>query len=207
MIPEFPKFIKTGYNNYMWWKKRKKENISFLIVGLGNPGEKYAKTAHNCGFRIVSHLRNNEKLPYFEKDNTLNSLKSKGEVEGKKIVILLPLTFMNRSGEAARKAFQRFSPEKIIVVHDDSDLPLYTLRISVFRGSAGHKGVQSIINHLKSKEFIRLRVGIRKDDEKAKEIVLKDLSSEKREIEKKAAEELKKLISSEISSSYTVRLK
>ncbi len=201
MITKFPKIIKTGYNKIMWWKKRKTKQIYCLIVGLGNPGEKYAKTAHNCGFRVVSHLRNNENFPWFEKDNTLNSLKSKGEIEGKEAIIILPLTFMNRSGLAVKKAFDRFSPEKLIVVHDDSDLPFGTLRFSTSRGSAGHKGVQSIIDHLRSKDFARLRVGIRRKEEKAREIVLKELSPERREIEKRAAEELKKLIPSEISSS------
>ncbi len=188
----------------MWTKLRKKffkeertSDVDYLIVGLGNPGEKYKKTAHNIGFRIISLLREKENLPHLEKDNTLNSLISKGTLEDKKVVLLFPLTFMNRSGEAVNRAVKRFlnSTENLIVVHDDTDLLFGDLKFSYERGSGGHKGVQSIINHLKTKKFYRLRVGVKREEGKAIDTVLKNLPKGASKIEEEAAEKLKEKIS------------
>ncbi len=194
------------YNKEMWKKIRKKffsnntERIDCLVVGLGNPGEKYEKTAHNAGFRIVSRLKENLSFSSFEKDNPLNSLLTKGVIEDKKVALLLPLTYMNLSGEAVRKALKRFNipPEKLILVHDDTDLPVGTIRFSIARGDAGHKGVSSVIKSIKTKNFTRLRVGFCKkqgqENEKAKEVVLKGAPPEIEKIEEKAAEELKEAV-------------
>ena len=183
----------------MWKKlfgKKKDASVDYLIVGLGNPGAKYEKTAHNSGFRVVSYLQKNSDVPDFSRDNTLNSYTAKGVIEKKKIALLLPLTFMNLSGGAVKKAVERFNiPLKsLIVVHDDADLPLGTIRFSTSRGSAGHKGVLSIIKALKTKDFIRVRVGVCKEEkEKAINFVLKNLPPKKtEEVEKTAANELKK---------------
>ncbi len=189
-------------------EEKKEPNVDYLVVGLGNPGEDYKKTAHNAGFRIVSRLREISSLPDFSKDNTLRSFVSKGEIEGKRVALLLPLTFMNLSGEAIRKALERFClpPERLILVHDDSDLFLGTLRFSFSRGSAGHKGVASVIKSLRTKKFVRLRVGIRKraekkgKNEKAIDFVLKSLPASTKKVEEKAAEELKNAVLSEISA-------
>ncbi len=198
------------------WKEIKRKlfqgknesKIDYLIVGLGNPGEKYRKTAHNVGFRVVSLLRETTDLPPFEKDNTLNSLKTRGKIEDKNVVLLLPLTYMNLSGEAVKKALKRFNPslENLILVHDDTDLPIGTLRFSFSRGSAGHKGVASVIKSIGTRDFMRLRIGICKKTEreeehkKAIDVVLKNLSPSAEKAEKRAAEELKEGISLKIET-------
>lgn len=132
----------------------------YLIVGLGNPGTEYARTRHNVGRMVADFLT--------------------GKVEGVKIVT--PDTFMNKTGGAVAKAVKsKKAAQKLIVIHDDMDLPLGTIRISYNRGSGGHKGVESIIQALKTKEFIRLRIGIgspRSAKAKKSEVVEKHILGE-----------------------------
>jgi len=114
-----------------------------FIVGLGNPGKKYEKTRHNIGFRIIDAL--------------------KSEISEADVALFKPDMFMNESGKAIAKQL-RYSPlqsKNLIVIHDDIDLPFKTIRISQNASSAGHKGVQSIIDELKTKDFTRVRIGIR----------------------------------------------
>ncbi|MFH1424041.1 MAG: aminoacyl-tRNA hydrolase [Candidatus Nealsonbacteria bacterium] len=112
-----------------------------LITGLGNPGKEYEKTRHNIGFRVIDELAK-------QKPND--------------VVLLKPQTFMNNSGDAVIKAvnFYKMKPADLWVVHDDVDLPLGEFKISKNRGSAGHKGVQSIIKKLGTRDFNRVRIGI-----------------------------------------------
>lgn len=113
----------------------------YIIVGLGNPGVEYLRTRHNTG-RIV--------LEYLDKYD--ESLKAK---------LIFPDTFMNKSGTAVAKVVKsKSAAKKLIVIHDDLDLPLGVLKISYGRGSGGHRGIESIIRAIKTKEFIRLRIGI-----------------------------------------------
>ncbi len=191
------------------WKKIKdkfldgsREEIDYLFVGLGNPGEKYEKTLHNSGFRVASLLREEISLPDFSKDKIINSFTSKGIYEEKKIVIILPLTYMNLSGEAVRKIVKRFNinTENIVLIHDDTDLPQKTVRFSISRGSAGHKGVSSVMKNIKTKNITRIRIGIRREKEKAIDVVLKKTSSEVEETEKMIVEEIKKSIISGFSA-------
>ncbi len=111
-----------------------------LIVGLGNPGRKYQKTRHNIGFRVVDELK------------SLNL---------KNVTLAKPKTFMNLSGKAVKSLMTKYKapPLNLWVIHDDIDLPLGKIRISKGRGAAGHKGVESIIKELKTKNFIRFRIG------------------------------------------------
>src|SRR3989338_727299 len=135
---------------------RTRDLITMLIIGLGNPSKEYDGTRHNFGFAALDAFWEKYQDVYslsdWKKDR--NALVSKS----KKIIMLKPQTFMNKSGEAARK----YSPPLrggarggVIVVHDDLDLPVGTVRISVNKSSAGHKGVQSIIDHLGTQDFIR----------------------------------------------------
>ncbi len=131
-----------------------------IIIGLGNPGKEYEKTYHNAGFLALEHLaRKTVGKPAFAKASTgkWEYLKT-GET-----VLVRPLTFMNRSGEAVKGALAYFKvpPEKLLVIHDDSDLPLGKCKLVLSRGSAGHKGVESVQKALKTKNFWRLRLGIR----------------------------------------------
>jgi PTH1 family peptidyl-tRNA hydrolase len=180
---------------------KKEPRVDYLIIGLGNPGEKYEKTAHNVGFRVLSLFQEEANFPVFEKDNPLNALVSKGIVENKKVVLLLPQTYMNLSGGAVQKAVKSFNIalDKLIVVHDDNDLPLNTLRFSFGQGSAGHNGVSSLLATLKNKDFYRLRIGVRERDGKAMDSVLKNNSNKTREAEKRAVEELLLSIREEFS--------
>lgn len=185
------------------WKKIKekfsnksKEEVDYLFVGLGNPGKEYRNTAHNSGFRVASLLQEELSLPRFSKDNILNSLMTKGTYEGKKIVIMLPLTYMNLSGKTVQRAIKRFHvcTENIVLIHDDTDLSQKTIRFSLSRGSAGHKGVSSVIKSIKTKNITRVRIGVHREEEKAINVVLKKISQEVEETEKMAVEEIKKSI-------------
>ncbi len=132
-----------------------------IIVGLGNPGEEYVHTRHNTGRIVVGLLAKIAQADSFETDNTLRAHKTKGEIGGKKVLFVVPDTFMNLSGKSVAPLIKtKKDTEKLVVVYDDLDLPLGTFKISFNRSSGGHNGVQSIIKSVKSEAFIRVRVGI-----------------------------------------------
>ena len=132
-------------------------NINMIIVGLGNPGAEYENTRHNTGRMILDIFRQKNDLPEWQEDKKLKSLISKKN----KITLLLPETFMNKSGEAiARIIKSKKAAESLVVIHDDLDLPLGRFKISFNRGAGGHRGVQSIVKTLKTEAFTRIRVGI-----------------------------------------------
>ena len=137
---------------------------TILIVGLGNPGKEYAKTRHNAGFMFADHFReeNRENFSEWEFSKKLNSEICSDKSGGKKIILLKPQTFMNLSGEAiaAAKKYYKVNLGNIFIVHDDIDLPLGTFRVSQNASSAGHQGVQNIIDQLGTKDFTRIRIGI-----------------------------------------------
>jgi PTH1 family peptidyl-tRNA hydrolase len=127
-----------------------------LIVGLGNPGKKYEKTRHNLGFRVVDELRSSS---HFSIARVVDEL---GFLKNKKIVLVKPKTFMNLSGKAIKSLITKykFPPPNLWIIHDDIDIPLGKIRICKGRGAGGHKGVESIIKELGTKNFIRFRIGI-----------------------------------------------
>lgn len=129
----------------------------WLIVGLGNPGRKYARTRHNLGFRVTEHLRSHLGEPAFRVSPTLHARVSRGSH-----LLAIPTTFMNDSGRAVRALIRkcRIPLDHLCVVHDDKDLKFGTIKLQKNRGSAGHRGVQSVIDALGSREFWRLRVGV-----------------------------------------------
>lgn len=133
-----------------------------LIVGLGNPGRKFKKTRHNAGFRVIDGFVRENNFPKLKLSKKFNSLISEGSLNRKKIILAKPQTFMNDSGKAMKPLVKglKLKIENLFVVHDDIDLPLGKIKISKGRGAAGHKGVQSIINILGTKNFVRFRVGI-----------------------------------------------
>lgn len=140
-----------------------------LICGLGNPGEKYERTRHNVGFRVLDALARALNFPEFsEKGKYLLSSQGEGAA---KILLMKPLTYMNLSGEAVSEVmnFYKIAPADLTVVYDDVDLPLGTLRFRE-KGSAGtHNGMKSIVEHLATLDFPRLRVGIESRGETAPE--------------------------------------
>ncbi|TFG35653.1 MAG: aminoacyl-tRNA hydrolase [Parcubacteria group bacterium] len=154
-----------------------------LIVGLGNPGEKYENTRHNIGFRVVDQLKNDLSLADFDFDKKSNSFFSKNS----DLLLVKPDTYMNLSGQAVASliSYYKIGEKNRIIIHDDIDLPIGQIKISKDRGSAGHKGVESIIKNLGTKNFIRIRVGIKPKSGKPKkteDFVLKKFSKGEKEI-------------------------
>lgn len=174
----------------------------FIIIGLGNPGKQYEGTRHNVGFEAIDQIAANFGSPAFSFEKIFNSEMSKGKFKKQKIVLVKPATFMNLSGTAAKKIIKslKFKTEKLIVLHDDLDIPLGKIRIAQNRSSAHHKGVESTIKELKTKNFIRIRIGIKPEKEiKASEnFVLKKFNKEEqktaREAVKKSAEALEAIL-------------
>lgn len=146
------------------------ENL-YLIVGLGNPGEEYAHTRHNAGFRLVEKLAGHHKAGWsFEKK--FNARLARFESSGKRVLLCQPLSFMNASGEVVRIVADYFqaAPVRILVAVDDADLPLGEIRLRGQGGSGGHHGLESITQHLGSREFARLRMGIGRTPDGRREI-------------------------------------
>src|SRR5262247_1419850 len=138
----------------------------WLIVGLGNPGEEYAATYHNVGFRVLGRIAEQQHVRI--KEHCGPALISRQVLlGGEPAVLVMPETFMNRSGAALPPVFDRFesSARNIIVVYDDVALPLGKLRVRQKGSAGGHNGIKSIISTLGSDEFLRIRVGIRPDRE------------------------------------------
>jgi peptidyl-tRNA hydrolase, PTH1 family len=134
-----------------------------LIIGLGNPGSKYGDTRHNIGFKVARALADRYNIRLNTK--TYNSFIGKGRVFSEDVVIALPQTYMNRSGEAVRMMSMRkkTAPKDILVICDDINLELGIIRIRPSGSSGGHKGLESIIEHMHNRDFARLRIGIGKD--------------------------------------------
>jgi len=129
-------------------------------VGLGNPGSGYKSTRHNTGFRIIDHLSRNVGASL--KGRRFQSRNIRTTYRGREIVLLKPVTFMNQSGRAVKACadFFHLPPNRILVVHDDLDLPVGKIKVVRNGGPGGHKGVLSIIEHLGSREFPRIKIGI-----------------------------------------------
>ena len=140
------------------------ENL-FLIVGLGNPGKEYAKTRHNAGFLLVEKLAQDWKTNWTA-EKKFSSRLAKTERGERKFVLCQPQTYMNASGEAVRAMsdFYRLPPEKILLVVDDADLPFGEIRLRGSGSSGGHHGLESVEDHLGTREFPRLRIGIGRKD-------------------------------------------
>lgn len=137
---------------------------NYLIVGLGNPGQKYENTRHNIGFRVTeSFLQISSPGGGFRLDKKNQSRLASFNQGDKRILIAQPETFMNKSGQAIRSllAYYEVPPQSLLVIHDDADLSFGQMKLSADIGAAGHQGVQSIIDQLGSQAFARLRFGIR----------------------------------------------
>lgn len=132
----------------------------YVVVGLGNPGKEYAATRHNIGFLFLDYLA--EKYRFTFKGTKWQAEAAKDLSWGYPVLFVKPQTFMNRSGTAVRAIadFYQVAPPRIIVIHDDLDLPLGRAKIMVGRGAGGHNGIRSLIEHLGGNDFVRVRVGI-----------------------------------------------
>jgi PTH1 family peptidyl-tRNA hydrolase len=132
-----------------------------LIVGLGNPGKEYEKTRHNSGRIILENISKANDFSEWKNDMKLKSLRSKGELNGEKVEFLLPDTFMNNSGNAVCQIVNdKKKLKNLIIIYDDMDIPIGNLKISFNRSSGGHNGLESVIKRVKSREFVRIRIGV-----------------------------------------------
>jgi PTH1 family peptidyl-tRNA hydrolase len=162
-----------------------------LVVGLGNPGREYAKTRHNLGFLVVDRLADRTRAEPFKK-------KFSGEITKTRLgqedaLLLKPLTYMNLSGDSVQPcaAFHKIDTADIVVIHDECDLPLGTVRLKLGGGAAGHNGIKSLISRL-GPDFRRVRVGVGRPDPTFKgdpaDWVLNDFRPDEREIAQQAVE-------------------
>ncbi len=133
----------------------------FLIVGLGNPGEQYARNRHNVGFQCVKHLADRHSLQFSDKQHKARI--ASGTIQGQRVVLAKPFTYMNASGQAvaALVRWYKIDPSsELLVIYDDLDLPFGTIRLRANGSAGGHNGMKSIIELLGTQNFPRLRVGI-----------------------------------------------
>ena len=138
-------------------------NVDLLVVGLGNPGSEYARTRHNVGAEVVELLakRHGGRL---KKGRRENALVDEVRIGGRRVALAVPLTYMNDSGRAVGSLVRRYDvePDALVIVHDELDLPPAVLKVKEGGGLAGHNGLRSIKQHLKTDEFLRVRIGVGK---------------------------------------------
>jgi len=181
-----------------------------IIIGLGNPGKQYLGTRHNAGFEFLDKLKNKLDFPEFEFSKKFNAETSEGMIMGvelpfgsstptPKTFLVKPQTFMNLSGESVKNIldFYKLSPDDILIIHDDKDIALGEYRVVTDSSSAGHNGVQDVIDKLGTQKFRRVRIGIGAETNLPSEVfVLQKFSEEEfKKIEKvldEVLEEVKK---------------
>jgi PTH1 family peptidyl-tRNA hydrolase len=161
-------------------RQRRGTPITHLIVGLGNPGREYARTRHNVGAEAVELLAS-------RRNTNLKLSRSKAIVaELGSVVLAVPTVYMNESGEAVGSLARKYAvtPDQIVIVHDELDLEPGVLRVKVGGGLAGHNGLRSINQHIKSQDFVRVRIGIGKprNKEQGADHVLKRVPLQERQI-------------------------
>ncbi len=161
-----------------------------LVAGLGNPGQKYLGTRHNLGFEVVKLFSERHGINLNQK--RFLSLLGQGRIGGTKVFLLLPQTYMNLSGRAVRQIVDYFdlATRDILIVYDDMDVELGRIKITAQGGAGGHKGIASIIEHLKTTEFNRIKVGIGRSDPRisGETFVLSRFRSEEEKIIQRSVE-------------------
>jgi PTH1 family peptidyl-tRNA hydrolase len=163
------------------WPRRHGTSLDLLVAGLGNPGREYARNRHNVGWLVVDELAQRHGGSWRSK---FNGQLAEIRIDGHKVALLKPETFMNDSGRAVQAAvkFFKLDPDAVLVVHDDGDLELGRLQARIGGGAGGHNGLRSITEHLGTPDFMRLRVGVgrpgRGDQRKLADFVLADFRPE-----------------------------
>lgn len=155
--------------------------MAYVVIGLGNPGGEYAKTRHNAGRMAAELFAKEEGFSEFKSKKTAVALVSEGTVDGAKVTVALPEVAMNLSGKSAI-ALVKSKPaaKKLLVIRDDLDLPLGVIKMTTYgRGAGGHRGVESIMRALKTKDFVQIKIGISGATPKGK---LKKVSGEEKVI-------------------------
>ena len=163
------------------WPRRHGTSLDLLVTGLGNPGREYARNRHNVGWMVVDELARRHGGSWRAK---FNGQLAEVRIEGHKIALLKPETFMNDSGRAVRGAldFFKLEPDSVLVVHDEGDLEVGRMQARIGGGAGGHNGLRSIAQQLGTPDFLRLRVGVgrpgRGDPRKLADYVLTDFQPE-----------------------------
>ena len=163
------------------WPRRHGTSLDLLVAGLGNPGREYARNRHNVGWLVVDELARRHDGSWRAK---FNGQLAEIRIDGHKVALLKPETFMNDSGRSVQAAvkFFKLDPDAVLVVHDEGDLELGRLQARIGGGAGGHNGVRSVIEHLGTPEFMRLRVGVgrpgRGDQRKLADYLLADFRPE-----------------------------
>jgi PTH1 family peptidyl-tRNA hydrolase len=148
-------------------RARKGTPFEWLVVGLGNPGKEYARTRHNVGEEVVRLLA--ERRGDTLKSGRDNALVAESRIGEQRVVLAFPLTYVNASGQAVSALVRRYKfeqPDQVVIVHDELDLPPGVLRVKAGGGLAGHNGLRSVASHLKSQDFLRVRIGVGKPPSK-----------------------------------------
>lgn len=160
-----------------------------LIVGLGNPGREYENTRHNIGFMFLDYITHEAN---FSLNKKFNALEYETNINGEKILFIKPLTFMNLSGESVIKYvnFYKIKYQDILVIQDDLDMEIGRYKLLFNHGDGGHNGIKNIIKNINSREFLRLKIGISKDDINIKDYVLGKFNKDEMD---KIADTFKKL--------------
>ncbi len=163
--------------------KKPETGEAWLLAGLGNPGAQYEGNRHNIGFMAVDAVAGAHGFPAFR--SKFQGALAEGRIAGHKIILLKPLTFMNNSGLSVVQAskFYKIAPSRIVVFHDELDLPGGKIRVKTGGGHAGHNGLRSIDSHLGTQDYIRIRMGIGHpgDREKVHGHVLSDFGKSERQ--------------------------
>jgi len=176
------------------------EEGRWIVFGLGNPGDRYARTRHNAGVGVLEELLERAGAKF--KGHKSGALVAEGSLAGERVVLARSTGYMNESGRPLGQLvrFYKTGPEQVIVVHDELDIPFGEIRIKVGGGTAGHNGLKSVGNHLSSKEFPRVRVGISRPSGQmdAADYVLQNFSGSERsqlpEIIQRAADAVERIL-------------
>jgi PTH1 family peptidyl-tRNA hydrolase len=141
------------------WPRREGSSLDLLVVGLGNPGREYARNRHNAGRMVVDELARRHGGSWRAK---FNGQLAEIRIDGHRLALLKPETYMNESGRSVGSAatFFKLEPDAVLIVHDEGDFDLGRLELKYGGGLAGHNGLRSIAQHLKTQDFLRLRIGV-----------------------------------------------
>lgn len=175
-------------------------NGTFIVVGLGNNGDKYSETRHNIGFKAVNYFAERNDFPSWTTKKNLKSEISENKINGNKIILIKPTTFMNNSGEAVQlvKRFYKLENENILIVHDDVDIDFGQIRMRTDGKSAGHNGIRSVISSLNNEYFSRVRIGVgpkKPAQIPSEDFVLKNFSSAQQSEQKSLLQETSSILS------------
>lgn len=185
-----------------------REPPSLIVVGLGNPGPKYAETRHNVGFWCIDLLARQHRIKLERKHKT--SIIGDGLIEGQRVILVKPRTFVNRSGQAIEYLMARYSTSinQVLIVYDDINLPVGRLRLRANGSAGGHNGIRSIIESTGSQEFPRLRVGVGRPPEGSDQIgyVIGEMSPQDREATEEALKRTVLAVSSLLTESIDVTM-